>query len=201
MKDPPAQRRNGAGRIELDRAREDLVEALEELGTVDELRDGRGLLAIHARGHVDEHQLPHEVGGPVGKRERREPTERHADDDVRFGRELAERLLERGRAFGRPVDVIVAVPGMTVTRKVHGEQWAVERERDCVPGVGVLRAAVHEHKLGRLCAPREGADGPRARPDLDASHGRRSVPRNPEFLRVLVEERKLVVDRGSGHEW
>ncbi len=90
--------------------------------------------------------------------------------------------------------------GISVARKVDGEDRAVEREGHGVPRVGVLRAAVHEHDLRSFGAPCERADGPGARLDLDAPHGRWPAPWNSEFLRVFVEERELVVHRGSGHE-
>ena len=56
VQDAAPQRRLRARRVERDRALEDLVEALEVLGAVDELRDRAGLLAVHARRHVDEHK-------------------------------------------------------------------------------------------------------------------------------------------------
>ena len=169
-------------------------------GSVDELRDRRGLLAVHARRHVDEHQLTNEIGRAVGERERREPAERHPDDGARVGRELAHRLLERGRVLRGPVRVVVAVRGMPVAGKVDGDERTVEREGNGVPGVGVLRAAVYEHQLGAAPAPRERTDRSAGGLHLDAPHGRRSGPWDSEFLRVLVEERELVVRRGFGHE-
>ena len=57
VQDAAPQRRLAARRVERDRALEDLVERLEVLGTVDELRDRRRLLAVHAGRHVDEHEL------------------------------------------------------------------------------------------------------------------------------------------------
>ena len=89
---------------------------------------------------------------------------------------------------------------MSVARKVDGEDRVVDREGHGVPRVGVLRSAVQEHELGRFPTPRQGADRPGARFGLDAPHSRRTTPWNSEFLRVFVEERELVVRRGSGHE-
>ena len=95
---------------------------LEVLGPVDELRDRRRLLAVHARRHVDEHERAHEIGRAVGERERGEPAERHADDDRRVGRERAHRLLDRDRVVGRPVHVVVAVRRVPVAGEVDARR-------------------------------------------------------------------------------
>jgi len=91
-----------------------------------------------------------------------------------------------------------------VTRKVDGDERAAERHGDGVPGVGVLGTAVQEHQLGRGVAPHERAQ-PAAGADLDLlpADGGRTVVREAELLRVLVEEPELVVrdpfDHGRQH--
>ena len=57
VQDAAPQRRLGAGRVVLDRAGEQVVEAVEALGPVDEVGDGRRLLLVHPRRHVDQHHL------------------------------------------------------------------------------------------------------------------------------------------------
>ena len=108
-------------------------------------------------------------------------------------------LDDRGVLRG-PVRVVGAVRGMAMTRKVEGDEWTVERERDRVPGVSILCAAVHEHELGRRRPPHQRADGAATRVDRHAAHDRRFGPGNPELGRVLGEQREFVVQRGTGHE-
>ena len=54
--------------------------------------------------------------------------------------------------------MIVAVRRVPVAGKVDRDERTVERERDGVPGVRVLRAAVQQHELGRRRAPTQRAD-------------------------------------------
>ena len=65
VQDAAPQRRLGAGRVVLDRAGEEVVEAVEALGPVDELGDGRRLLLVDPGRDVDEHDLAHELGRVV----------------------------------------------------------------------------------------------------------------------------------------
>ena len=77
---------------------------------------------------------------------------------ARLGRERADRDLERDRVLGGPVRVVVAVRRVPVAGQVERDERPVERERDGVPGVRVLRAAVDQHQLGFTVAPDERAD-------------------------------------------
>ncbi len=91
VQDAAPQRRLGTGRVVLDRASEQFVEAVEALGAVDELGDHRRLRLVDARGDVDEHDLAHELGRVIGQRDRRHPAQRHPDDGARVGRQRADR--------------------------------------------------------------------------------------------------------------
>ena len=83
----------------------------------------------------------------------------------------------------------VAVPG-----KVDGQQRPAQGQRHGVPGVGVLRAAVHQHELGRAAAPEQAGDRPARRDlDVDAPHLGRPVVGQAVFGGVLVEQPELVV--------
>ena len=99
--DPASQRRLGARGVEHDRALQDLVERLEVLGTVDEVRDLRRLLAVHARRDVDEHEFSDEIGRAVGERDRGQTAERHADEQRTVGRKLPHRSFDRDRVLAR----------------------------------------------------------------------------------------------------
>ena len=78
--------------------------------------------------------------------------------------------------------------------QVDGDERTVERQRDGVPGVGVLRAAVDQHELGRRLAPHQGAD-PSRRPDVDEcpADQRRAVVGDAELGGVVGEVGELVV--------
>ncbi len=78
--------------------------------------------------------------------------------------------------------------------KVDRHERAVERQRDRVPRVRVLRAAVEEHELGVALPPDERAQVPSAFDrDLLAANVGGAVVREAELLGVLVEQRELVV--------
>src|SRR5262249_14917265 len=75
------------------------------------------------------------------------------------------------------------------------DQRAIERQRDGVPGVRVLCAAVDQHELGVAGAPHERAH-PTARAvddDLFAPDDGASPPRDAELLGILVEQAELVI--------
>ena len=78
--------------------------------------------------------------------------------------------------------------------EVDGQQRAAQRQRHCVPGVCVLRPAVHQHELGRAAAPEQAGDRPAGRDlDVHTPHFGRPVVGEPVFCGVLVEQPELVV--------
>ena len=195
------KRRLRAGRVELDRASEDLVEAVEALRSGDELRDRRGLVAIDAGCHVDQDHAPNEIRRHGGQRDRRQAAERHPHDGPRVGSELADGDRDIGRVLAWAERAVVAVVGVPVAREIDRGERTIERERDRVPRVGVLCTAVEQHDLGRSRAPEQRAQSPPRRVDDDglASDGGRAVERQAELLGVLVEQPELVVVRRSRH--
>ena len=81
-----------------------------------------------------------------------------------------------------------------MTGQVDGDERSVERHRNGVPRVRVLRAAVEEHVLRVVGAPHKRADTPTVgQRHALAANGRWTVVRQPELLRVLVEQPELVV--------
>ena len=67
VQDPAPQRGLGAGRVVLDGAGEQVVEAVEALGTVDERGDGRRLRLVDAGSDVDQHDLADQLGRMIGE--------------------------------------------------------------------------------------------------------------------------------------
>jgi len=83
-----------------------------------------------------------------------------------------------------------------VAGEVDRHQRHAERERDRVPRVRVLRAAVQQDDLRRRAgvAPQERAQlPPVGQVDVPALDRRRARPRESDFLGVLVQEPELVV--------
>ena len=200
MQDAPPQGRLRAGRVELDGAGEEIVEAGEARRSVDERGDGAGLVLVHARGHVDEDDRPDEVRTVTGQgdgggdlpatcrrpRPRRapgprwRPRRRRAFSVVRRRRRVRRRSA-RGSAGRSP-------PG------------SVQGHGDRVPGVRVLRAAVQEDELRWAVAPHEALT---ARPGSTSpvpagrSAGRRREARTPgRSLR-----RRRTRRRAPGRPW
>ena len=79
VQDAATQRRLRTGRVVLDRAGQQLVEAVEAGRAVDEVGDRRRLLRIDAGRDVDQDQGAHELGRLGGQRDGGEAAERHAD--------------------------------------------------------------------------------------------------------------------------
>ncbi len=79
-------------------------------------------------------------------------------------------------------------------REVDRQEGPAQGQRHRVPGVGVLRPAVHEHELGWAAAPEQAGDRPTGRDlDVHAPHVGRPVVGQPVFGGVLVEQPELVV--------
>ena len=83
--------------------------------------------------------------------------------------------------------------------QVDGDERATERQRDRVPRVGVLGAAVDEHHRRRPVAPHERAHLPAA---LDGHrlppHDRRALVGDAELGGVVGEHAELVVGHPFG---
>ena len=129
------------------------------------------------------------------------PAERHADDGLGLGGELAD---GHGDVDGvvEGVDRRV-LPGsrVSVARQVDGHQWAVEGQGHGVPGVGVLGTAVEEDELWWARSPDEGRERAAIfQGDLGPAHRGRPGPLDAVVLGVLVEHRELVVlhDHAAG---
>ena len=75
VEDAPAQRRHRAGRVVLDGAGQQLVEAGEPLRAADEVDDRLGLLFRCTRGNVDHDEAAHEIGPRRGQHDGREAAE------------------------------------------------------------------------------------------------------------------------------
>ena len=142
----------------------------------------------------------HEVGAVTGQGDGGEAAERHADDRGRVGRQGLDGDRDVDRVRLGPEGAVVAAVGVAVVRQVEGHQGPVERQRDRVPRVGVLRAAVQEDELRRAVAPHQGAQLP-ARLHLrpDPAHDRRPVVGEPELPGVVLEVGELVVGHPVGH--
>ena len=197
VQDPSAQGRLGAGRVVLDRARQQLVETGKALRPVDEVGDHLRLLAVDAGSDVDEDDRTHELGRDRGERDGGEPAERHADHPTRVRGQLTDGDGDVGRERLRcdlTAGRLVRAVGVTVPRQVDRDQGTVDRHRDRVPGVRVLRAAMEEHVLGFFGAPHQRAElATVTQLDEHAPDRRRTVVGKPELFRVLVEQTELVV--------
>ena len=148
-------------------------------GPFDEVDDRRRLVAVDARRDVDEHELADE----------RRATARSSASAVRPPSDMPTTAAASGASCAhhrrRPTRAFsagqyawsVAPVGVTVAGQVDREQRSVEGERDGVPGVRVLRAAVQEHELGRPGAPPQRAQRPcpGSTSTLDALDRRRTV--------------------------
>ena len=202
VQDAASQRGLGPARIVLDGAREQVIEAVEAGGAVDEVGDRRRLLRVDAGRDVDEHERTHELGRMVGQSQRRDAAERHPDDATRVGRQLGDHGGEVAPVGGGRDGAVGPAVGVAVAGQVDGEERAAERERDGVPGVRVLRAAVHQHQLGLPGAGAPEQAGHRAAGvhlDLDALDVGRAVIGDAVFGGVLVEQAELVVGNQPRH--
>ena len=96
--------------------------------------------------------------------------------------------------------MLAGAVGVAVTGQVDGEQRPTEGQRDRVPRVRVLRAAVEEHELRLTAPPSQRAE---RSTDLDLDplprHDGRTVERQPVLGGVLVEVRELVVGDALDH--
>ena len=125
VQDPAPQRRLGAGRVELHRPFEQLVEAREGGRPAHEVVDRLGLLAGDARRDVDQHHPLDQIGTAGGECDRREPAERHPDDQFGGGRERVDHRRQVVRVGGRcRADPGCGAVGVAVAREVGGDQRA-----------------------------------------------------------------------------
>ena len=171
---------------------EDLGEARERLGAVDEIGDVLGLLRSGTRCHIDNEQAFDQlrvarrqcVGGHA--------SEGHAHHELRLGGQLGHRHVV-GQLVGM-VFLLRMPVGMTVPGKVNAERAATQRQVHGVPRVRVLGAAVPAHHLGLGVAlaqrPQRPTIGQRHRHALDRWRpGKGQTP----LQGVLVEVGELVL--------
>ena len=155
VEDAPPQRGHRPGRVVLDRAGQEVVEAGEAGRAVDEVGDQLRLVRVDAGQHVDQHDAPHQLGGVGVERQRGQPAERHAHHGARRrapGPATAIRHVG-GVVRRRPSGPSRAPVGVAVAGQVDGDQRPAEGQGDRVPGVGVLGAAVQQHQLRRPRRP------------------------------------------------
>ena len=184
----------------LDRARDKIVEVVEALGSVDERGDRTRLLGVHAGRDVDQHDGADEVRVRVGEREGGHTAERHANDGARLRRERGDRGGDVVRVRAHVEAAVRAGVRVSVSGKVDRDERTTQRERNSVPGVGVLAAAVEEDQLSRSFAPDQAAEmATVAAVDTPARHRRWTVVWDAELRRVLVEHRHLVVRHPLSH--
>ncbi len=155
-------------------------------GPGDEGDDRGRLVPVDARRDVHQDEPPHQLRRLHRQRERSQPAERHPDDGARV--RCAARGIDgrdRARVLGGVVRVVVPPVGVAVAREVDREEGTVERERDGVPGVRVLGAAVQQHQLGLLrCPSAVRSPAVRARPPRSRarrSGGRTASPTSSAF--------------------
>ncbi len=92
-----------------------------------------------------------------GEFHRRQPAERHADDERRIRRKVCDHHGDVvGEVLGR-VRVVVTPVRVAVTGQVDRENRPAQSERHRVPRVRVLSATVDEHDLGRSRYPTSAA--------------------------------------------
>ena len=107
----------------------------------------------------------------------------------RSGHVLGHRTRIEGAPVARPVRM--AMPG-----EIQGHQRAIESQGHRVPGMGVLTPTVEEDQIGGTGSPDQGTHPPpRRHLHRLAPHRRRTVPGQPGFTGVLLEQRELVVGR------
>ena len=198
-----AQRRMGASRIVFDRPRQQVIKAGKALRAVDEINDRLGLLLVHAGRDVDHHQTANQVRMSSCEFHAREPTERHPDNRDCMGRELRHNNGEVVGEVHRCVRAVLTPTRVSVTSKVNSHQGDTEVERDRVPRVCILGAAVHQHELRIARTPHQRADVTSRRGggidlDVDSTNLRWRVERERVLRRVFVEEGEFVVGQG-GH--
>ena len=179
----------------LDRAGEQVVEAGELLGAVDEVDDRLGLGGVHARGDVDHHERAHESRVADGELHGGESPERHAHHDPRQGRMGSDDRCHVVGEVHRAVRAVGVPVGVSVARQVDRHRRSTQRQRDRVPGVGVLGATVEVHDLRIVAPPPQRADRAALVADvrLDACDRRQFGNVEVELGDVLVEEPELVV--------
>ena len=157
--------------------------------------DPRGLVAVHARGDVDERQLAHQLGRLARQQRSREAAERHADHERAVGGQHPHRRGDVRGVQPRPERALVAVgpSGRAPVgrwRRAGGPGRGPRcprcarsaRRRGAAPG----RAGRHPRRA------RSGVDRPGSPPPT-APHRRRPVPGDPELVGVLAEQPELVV--------
>src|SRR4029078_12664377 len=98
----------------------------------------------------------HQIGPEGREPDRREPPQRHPDDDARVNVEYVQHLCNRFRVRPRPVVAIAAPAGMPVAGEIDGEGWPSERQQQRVPGVCVLPTSMEQDELGWCLAPLQG---------------------------------------------
>ena len=203
VQDAASQRGLAAAGVVLDGPRQQVVEAVEAGGAVDEVGDRRRLLRVHAGRDVDEHERAHELGRVVGQRERRHAAERHPDDAARLGRQLGDHRGEvppvgggRDGAVGPPVGVAVARAG-----RRRGADGRAPARRCPRCGRSARRRAPAPARAARCGRPRAGSRPvrPGLHLDVDALHVGRAVVGDAVLGRVLVEQAELVVGNQLRH--
>ena len=197
VQDAAPQGRLRAGRVELDRAGEQLVEVGEALGPVDEGDDGACAWPVDPGVTSTSTTRRTRSGCVVGQRDRGQPAERHARP--RPGR--------RARGPGSPRATSAALRrtprlpsrgpvGVAVAGQVDGHERAGRGPCATVSQVWAFWAPpCSEHQLGRRVAPHQRARAGGRGPTSTSSRAdrRRPVVGEPELLGVLVEEPELVV--------
>ena len=198
VRDAAAQRRLGPRRVERDGALEDLVEALEVLGSVDELRDRARLLAVHAGRHVDEHQR--RARGRARDRRARWRSIRPATCRRRVGRRARARgLRSRARPRSRPASTRDRA-GATSGRGRAGRARRADGRGRAPRCPRCARSALRRGSStssGEL-APQTSALTDWSAPTSTATRRTSGVPRQgmSELLGILVEQGELVVGHG-----
>jgi len=138
----------------LNRSREQITKVVEGLGAVHEVGDVLGLVGVHARRDVNQHQGANEVGSFVSKQNRAHAAEGHAHQRQRDVRQLLERAREVARVARDGRRGVRRRVGVSVPGQVKRQQRSLQDQRGRVKGVGVLCAAVHERDLGSLSPQR-----------------------------------------------
>jgi hypothetical protein len=92
-----------------------------------------------------------------------------------------------------------AAAEVAVAGQVERDQRAAERERDGVPGVRVLAAAVQQHELGLGPSPDDRADFLARRREGLAPDSRRAGKRQPRLGGIIGEQPEFVRWHGPCH--
>ncbi len=121
-----------------------------------------------------------------GEADRRQATERHADDHERLIGQLPDRAgYDVGVAAG-PIVAVRAMRRPPVAREIDRDQRASQCQAHTVPRVRVLAAAVQEDQLRGRIAPHEGAQQGAVRlAEVLATYGRGGRAQMRELVVVV----------------